>query len=62
MLEGGYDLTALEGALAMTVRGLESDPVAPGGDPWEAPGTPGDRHLDEIERVRGVQKAFWGSL
>lgn len=62
VLEGGYDLTALEGALAMTVRGLESDPVAPGGDPWEAPGTPGDRHLDEIERVRGVQKAFWGSL
>ncbi len=62
VLEGGYDLTALEGALAMTVRGLEGALSAPDGDARGAPRPLEGRHLDEIDRARRLQKAFWRSL
>lgn len=65
VLEGGYDLTALQGSIAATVRGLEATIGAtdsPSGLAPESERPPGRRHLDEIERVRRLQANFWRSL
>lgn len=77
VLEGGYDLTALQGSVAATVRGLEATVAAPDSpleltpqpdhqpehEPEHGPEkVPDRRHLDEIERARRLQANFWGSL
>lgn len=56
LLEGGYDLAGLEGALCASAQALCG--LLPDGQTWEPP-PDGSRHAAEIERARAEQRPFW---
>jgi acetoin utilization deacetylase AcuC-like enzyme len=61
LLEGGYDLTAIEGSLSASIRALSATP-APSSSGTEASagaGGPSPRHADEIARARRVASRAW---
>ena len=55
ILEGGYDLTALEGSVAASLRGALGWPVD------EPAGSVGPRHLEAVEAARQASDAAQGS-
>jgi acetoin utilization deacetylase AcuC-like enzyme len=55
ILEGGYDLTALEGSVAASLRGALGWPVD------EPAGSVGPRHLEAVEAARQASEAAQGS-
>ncbi len=65
LLEGGYDLSAIEGSLAATIRavaGSSTDLAGAAASPEAPPEPLGARHRDEIRRARLVASERWRGL
>jgi acetoin utilization deacetylase AcuC-like enzyme len=61
LLEGGYDLTAIEGSLSASIRALSAAPesASAGSTASRGAGRPSPRHTDEIARARRVASKAW---